>query len=379
MTGQKDNPSIVVAGGGTAGHIEPALAVADAVRDLCPEARITALGTARGLETTLVPMRGFDLELIPPVPVPRHVNVDLARLPLRVAQSVRTTRNILKKVEADVVIGFGGYVSAPAYLACAPRPGRKRIPFFVHEANARAGMANKLGVRLGGTGLAAVSGSGLAAEVVGIPVRKAITQIDRHATRKEAREFFDLPQDTPVVFITGGSQGAQSINKAAVAAAQELVAAGISVLHAYGKKNEVELPELHGAGVYRAVPYIDRMDLAYSAADLIVCRSGAMSVAEISALGLPAIFVPLPHGNGEQALNAKDVVEAGGGIIVRDAQLSAETFKDTVIPLVNNADKLAAMSQAAENVGHGDTAYEIARRLLATATSTKAQHKEGNA
>lgn len=231
--------SVVVAGGGTAGHIEPAMAVAEAVRAQRPDARITALGTTRGLESTLVPARGFDLELIPPVPVPRKVNKDLITLPMRLGKALKATKRVLREVEADVVIGFGGYVSAPAYLAARAL----KIPFFVHEANARAGVANKLGVKLGGTGLAAVEDSGLEAEVVGIPVRDAVLNLDRAALRSEAREFFGVDPDAPLLLVTGGSQGARSINEAVVNAAKTLQDANIGVLHAYGKKNQVELPQ----------------------------------------------------------------------------------------------------------------------------------------
>ncbi|WP_295625800.1 glycosyltransferase [uncultured Corynebacterium sp.] len=359
--------SVVVAGGGTAGHIEPALAVADAIRELAPGTRITALGTSRGLESTLVPARGYDLRLIPPVPVPRKPSGDLAKLPFRVLRSVAETRGVLDDVAADAVIGFGGYVSAPAYLAC--RRGR-RIPFLVHEANARAGMANKLGVKLGGEGLNAVSGSGLAGDVVGIPVRRALSRLDRAALRAEAREFFGLPADGPVLFVTGGSQGARSINDATSAAAPDFAAAGVAVLHAHGKKNTVELPDGHGPEAetpYVPVPYVDRMDLAYSAADLILCRSGAMSVAEISAVGLPAVYVPLPHGNGEQALNATDIVEAGGGMLVADAALTPATVRDTVIPLLRDGSRLAEMSRITAESGHRDAADDIARRVLDSA------------
>lgn len=357
--------SIVVAGGGTAGHIEPALAVADAIREIAPDARITALGTNRGLETTLVPARGYDLRLIPPVPVPRKPTGDLFKLPLRVARAVSEARAVLDDVEADAVIGFGGYVSAPAYLAC--RRGR-RIPFLVHEANARAGMANKLGVKLGGEGLTAVSGSGMAGDVVGIPVRRALSTLDRAALRAEAREFFGLPVDGPVLFVTGGSQGARSINEAATGAADDFAAAGIAVLHAHGKKNEVTLPEGRGAAAeppYVAVPYVDRMDLAYSAADMILCRSGAMSVAEISAVGLPAVYVPLPHGNGEQALNATDVVEAGAARLVDDADLSADRLVSEVAEILGDDETLAAMRAAARDHAAGDAAGLLADAVVA--------------
>src|SRR6202012_196602 len=135
--------SVVLAGGGTAGHVEPAMAVADALVALDPQVRITALGTPRGLETRLVPERGYRLELITPVPLPRKPTGDLARLPLRVYRAVRQTRAVLDKVDADVVVGFGGYVSLPAYLACR----RRRVPVVIHEANASAGLANRGGAR----------------------------------------------------------------------------------------------------------------------------------------------------------------------------------------------------------------------------------------
>ena len=153
--------SVVLAGGGTAGHIEPAMAVADALVALRPDVRITALGTARGLETRLVPERGYDLELITPVPLPRKPSADLARLPLRVRAAVRETRDVLDAVQADVVVGFGGYVSLPAYLAARGGGLRRRrtVPVVVHEANASAGWANKVGARSARRVLAAPMGA----------------------------------------------------------------------------------------------------------------------------------------------------------------------------------------------------------------------------
>lgn len=372
MTSHSDTrhlaPSIVVAGGGTAGHIEPAMAVAEAISASAPQARITALGTERGLESTLVPARGFDLQMIPPVPVPRKVNKDLFTLPLRLVRAFTETRKILKNVKADALIGFGGYVSAPAYLAARSL----RIPFFVHEANARAGVANKLGVRLGGTGLAAMAGSGLEAEVVGIPVKRSVLELDRKQLRAEARKFFNLPADGPVLLVTGGSQGAASINKAVVAAADTLRHAGIAVLHAYGRKNHITVPKAsEEAGMYRAVPYIDRMDLALAAADMILCRAGALTVAEVSAVGLPAVYVPLPHGNGEQELNARPVVNAGGGVIVPDAELDAQRVSKEVIPLLRDTGRLQKAEQAAEKAGHRGAAQAIADRILAATAATK--------
>ena len=378
--------SVVLAGGGTAGHVEPAMAVADALAALDPQVRITALGTARGLETRLVPERGYHLELITPVPLPRKPGGDLARLPPRVWRAVRETRAVLDVVDADVVVGFGGYVALPAYLAARGVPRlRRRIPVLIHEANARAGLANRVGARTADRVLAAVSGCGLArAEVVGVPVRAAITTLDRAALRAEARAHFGFAGDARVLLVFGGSQGAVSLNRAVSGAAADLAAAGVSVLHAHGPKNTLDLRRPGpGDPPYVAVPYLDRMDLAYAAADLVICRSGAMTVAEVSAVGLPAIYVPLPIGNGEQRLNALPVVNAGGGTVVADAALTPELVARQAAGLLNDPPRLAAMTAAAARVGHPDAAREVARAALdiarraRTARNQPASGREG--
>jgi UDP-N-acetylglucosamine--N-acetylmuramyl-(pentapeptide) pyrophosphoryl-undecaprenol N-acetylglucosamine transferase len=342
--------SVVIAGGGSAGHIEPALAFADAVRRLRPDARITALGTERGLDRTLIPARGYPLELIPPVPLPRKLTPDLLRLPAKVLGSVRATRAVLRGVEADVVVGFGGYVALPAYLGA-----RGRVPIVVHEANARAGLANRVGARFAAKVAAAVPDSGLAgAEVIGIPLRRQISTLDRQAERAAAREHYGLPADGPVLLVFGGSQGARSLNTAVAEAFGELAEAGIAVLHGHGAGNQVPVPAGTQAsgGRYVGLPNLERMDLAYAAADAVLCRCGAMTVAEVSSVGLPAVYVPLPHGNGEQALNAAPVVRAGGGILVPDAELTGQRVLDELAGLLTDPVRLAAMSTAARRSGH---------------------------
>ncbi len=353
------------------------MAVADALSALDPQVRITALGTARGLEVRLVPQRGYHLELITPVPLPRKPNIDLARLPLRVRQAVRETRAVLDNVDADVVIGFGGYVALPAYLAARGGPRNRRVPVVIHEANASAGIANKVGARSAAAVLAAVPGSGLRnAEVVGVPVRAAITDLDRAALRAEARAHFGFADDATVLLVFGGSQGAVAINRAVSAAAGPLAQRGIAVLHAHGPKNTLDLPaQTPGAPPYVAVPYLDRMDLAYAAADLAICRSGAMTVAEVSAVGLPAVYVPLPIGNGEQRLNALPVVEAGGGLLVADADLTPAFVAEVVGDLLANPVRLAAMTTAAAHVGHRDAAQRVAQ--IATDIALRARAASG--
>lgn len=353
------------------------MAVADALLALDRDIRITALGTARGLETRLVPERGYDLELITPVPLPRKPSGDLVRLPGRVRTAVRETRAVLDGVDADVVIGFGGYVALPAYLAArrAVWSRHRRVPVVVHEANASAGWANRVGARSAQRVLSAVPEPGLRhVEVVGVPVREAITSLDRAALRTEARAHFGFADDARVLLVFGGSQGAQSLNRAMVGAAKDLAAAGVSVLHAHGPKNTLELPEPSaGDPPYVAVPYLSRMDLAYAAADLAICRSGAMTVAEVTAVGLPAVYVPLPIGNGEQRLNALPVVGAGGGLLVDDADLTPEFIAGTVAELLRDGTRLGAMTDAAALAGHRDAALQVAKVALEVAEEFKAR------
>ncbi|MEV6446961.1 undecaprenyldiphospho-muramoylpentapeptide beta-N-acetylglucosaminyltransferase [Amycolatopsis sp. NPDC051716] len=356
-------PVVVVAGGGTAGHIEPALALADAVMRLRPDATVVALGTERGLENKLVPARGYPLELIPPVPLPRKPTPELVKLPLKVRDSVRKTREVLERVGADVVVGFGGYVALPAYLAA-----RGRVPIVVHEANQSPGLANKVGARFARRVAVAVAGTPLPkAEVVGIPLRRSITTLDRAALRAEARAHFGLDPDAPTLLVFGGSQGAQSINAAVSGAAKDLADAGVGVLHAHGPKNTLVVQEFPGKPAYLPVPYLERMDLAYAAADVAICRSGAMTVAEVTSVGLPAVFVPLPIGNGEQASNARPAVDAGAALMVFDGDLSPAKVAELVVPLVTDADRVAKMGAAAVGMGHREADETLARIVLEAA------------
>ncbi|GGS38437.1 undecaprenyldiphospho-muramoylpentapeptide beta-N-acetylglucosaminyltransferase [Actinokineospora fastidiosa] len=360
-------PCVVVAGGGTAGHIEPALALADAVRRLRPDARIVALGTERGLEKTIVPARGYPLEMIPPVPMPRKPNVDLLKLPLRVRAAIKQTREVLDRVGADVLVGFGGYVALPAYLAA-----RGRMPIIVHDTNARIGLANKVGAKFADRVAVAMPGTGLAnAEVVGIPLRESIVKLDRRALRAQAREFFGLHPTAPTLLVFGGSQGARSINNAVSGAAKAFADAGIGVLHAHGPKNTLAVQEFPGAPRYASVPYLERMDLAYAAADAVLCRCGAMTVAEVSAVGLPAVYVPLPHGNGEQALNAGPSVKSGAALMVQDAELTADKVASLVVPMMTDPTRLRQMSAAAQGSGHREAADVLARMVLDTLKDRK--------
>jgi UDP-N-acetylglucosamine--N-acetylmuramyl-(pentapeptide) pyrophosphoryl-undecaprenol N-acetylglucosamine transferase len=207
------------------------------------------------------------------------------------------------------------------------------------------------------------------AEHVGMPLRTAISTLDRPARRAEARATFGLDPDRPTLLVFGGSQGAASLNRAAVGAADALTAAGVQVLHARGPKNtDVTVPpRAPGQAPYVVVDYLERMDLAYAAADLALCRSGAVTVAELSAVGLPAVFVPLPIGNGEQRRNALPVVDAGGGLLVDDADLSPSWIEEHVIPMITDPAALARYAEHAAAAGARDADDRLADIVLEVA------------
>ena len=353
---------VLLAGGGTAGHTSPLLATADALRRLDDSVDITCLGTARGLETRLIPEAGYPLELVPPVPLPRRPNADLFRTPGRVRAARNAALEVVDRIRPDVVVGFGGYVSVPAYLAARKR----RLPLVVHEGNALPGIANRLGARFTTHVATSFPDTDLRnATYIGLPIRRMISTLDRSALRAEGRKEFGLDPERPTLLVTGGSQGAGRINAAMSQAAAAFAAAGVQVLHIVGPKHEVTQPD---TGVpYVVVNYVDRMDLAYAAADAVLCRCGSNTVTEVSGVGLPAIFVPLPIGNGEQALNAKPVVDAGGGLLVSDDALTSDWVAATVPGLLTDPERLARMGAAAANLIPLDADEKLAAMVLGAA------------
>lgn len=360
---------VALAGGGTAGHIEPALSLADALRRIDPDTEILCLGTERGLENRLVPMRGYELGLIPAVPLPRRITPRLLTVPGKLAGALSAAGEQLDRLQADVLVGFGGYVATPGYLAAR----RRRIPAVVHEANPLPGLANRLGARLtphvytGHPHTQIRNG-----RFVGIPLRRQISSLDRLAMGDKARAYFGLRPDLPTLLIFGGSQGAQRINETAFSAVSAFARAGVQVLHVVGPKNAEEPQDLTQDGVpYVAVPYVDRMDMAYAAADVAMCRSGAMTCAELTAVGLPGAFVPLAIGNGEQRLNAEPIVGAGGGVMIDNADLSTDWITGELIPMLTDTDRIVSMSETASRMGRRDADMELAREVMAIARGEK--------
>lgn len=334
----------LLAGGGTAGHVNPLLAVADLLRTR-EETDIRVLGTREGLEARLVPERGYELLVVEKVPFPRRLNGAALRFPLRFRRAIAQARAHIRAHSVDAVVGFGGYASAPAYVAAH----RERVPYVVHEANALPGLANRLGARrAAGVGITFPGTPLPGAELVGMPLRREIVELDRAALRAEAAAEFRLNPDRPVLLVFGGSLGAQRLNEAIAGSWQDILAAGWQLLQVTGERSTSADP---GESGYTMRRYVDRMDLAYALADLVLSRAGAATVSEISALGLPAVYVPYAVGNGEQRRNAAGSLAAGSAILLDDAGFDARAVRTSVLPLLGDRERIAQMAVAAGRTG----------------------------
>jgi len=328
--------SIVLAGGGTAGHIEPALAVARVWKSQNPQDQITFLGTAKGLENTLIPAAGFNVSNIPKVRISRTPSLSWVRIPFELVASVKACRTILKG--SDLLIGFGGYVSAPAYIAAR----LLGLPMIIHEANAKPGWANRLGALF--TPYLAVAhgvntGAFSAALITGLPLRSDVAdglkraEGDWKSARAQAKNRLGFDSSKPLVFVMGGSQGSVAINKVIEQSVPVFSKKGIAIMHSVGRANT--LPP--ATDLYRPVAYVDQMADAYLAADLIIARSGAVTCAEFRALGRYALFVPLPIGNGEQFHNAQGLVADGRAEVIDQKQFTRSYLETHIDALLKSS------------------------------------------
>jgi len=343
---------VLLAGGGTAGHVNPLLAVADELvrQGVASKDEILVVGTAEGLEKRLVPSAGYALATTARLPFPRRLDLQAVLFWPRLAFSVLKVMGMIKSHKANIVAGFGGYASAPAYLAA----WLTRTPLVVHEANAVPGFANRLGAKFTPYVVTTFSRTRLpGAELLGMPMNRLITHPEKKVGALAARKHFGLAGQTKTLLVTGGSQGSVTMNGTVGMVVPEILALGWQVLHIVGTKNP--LPENPLAG-YHVLNYCDRMDLAFQAADVVISRAGAASVSEIQLLGLPAIFVPYPIGNGEQEKNAADSLNAGAAVLVADRDFTPQNFRSSVLPLLADDQAIARMKKCAEGLGRPDAA-----------------------
>ncbi len=338
------------AGGGTAGHVNPLLATADRLREREPDAQVLVVGTVEGLESRLVPERGYELLTIPRLPFPRRLNADALRFPKRWCAAVAQVREMLREREVDVVVGFGGYASAPVYRAAR----LEKLPVALHEQNAKPGFANRLGARWTTfVGVTFASTRLAHSTVVGLPLRHEIEALELPPARAEGRALFGLDHRMPTVLVTGGSTGALRINEGVSRSVAAILGSGWQVLHLTGSRSPVVDPGLAG---YHLLEYCDRMDLALAVTDLAISRAGSGTLAELAALGIPAVLVPYAAGNGEQAYNAQDAVRAGGAIVVTDDAFTPEYVQTELPALLRDRARIADMAARMASVGVRDGA-----------------------
>ncbi|MFI2237641.1 UDP-N-acetylglucosamine--N-acetylmuramyl-(pentapeptide) pyrophosphoryl-undecaprenol N-acetylglucosamine transferase [Streptomyces chrestomyceticus] len=364
--------SVVIGAGGTGGHIYPGLALADALRRAVPDAVVSFVGTERGLETRLIPQAGYRLHTVDMIPFDPSLGAKRYLLPAALLKSGAQCRSILRQQEAQVAVGMGGYPSAPVIVG-ARLAG---LPSLVHESNAVPGRANKFAARLTPHIALAFDRSrahltgGERAETVGMPLVGPLANLDRTALRERARRELGVPAGTRLLLVNGGSLGAARLTEAAVGLAARyrtrtdlrlLVKTGPAALDGTRER----LVATGGAAVAEAVPYLDRMDLAYAAADLVVCRAGSATVAELATIGMPAVLVPYPHAPGDhQTHNARVLSDAGAAVLLPDAETTAERLDALVTPLLDDPARLAAMGQAADPGTHARAADLLAAKVL---------------
>jgi UDP-N-acetylglucosamine--N-acetylmuramyl-(pentapeptide) pyrophosphoryl-undecaprenol N-acetylglucosamine transferase len=312
---------VLFAAGGTMGHIGPALAIATALKEIEPEVEITFVGTKSGLESGLE--LAFPLRTIAKVPLPRRVDLQLLTFPfkffLSLVQSLRIVRG------HEVIVGFGGYVCTPVYIA-AKILGKDLI---VHEANALPGFANRVGRSLGAETFTNFENVARlwCGEAIGIPLRKEIIDLARRKSGIDARG------KSHTILVMGGSQGSAAINQV-IWSVVEILPPNVKILHAVGGRNLEEVPTHllsdRYRGRYQVTGYIEDVARAYEEADLVIARAGAVTCAEIRALSKRSILVPLGHGNGEQAENARQLVREGFAIAVSDDQFSSSWLMENL-------------------------------------------------
>jgi UDP-N-acetylglucosamine--N-acetylmuramyl-(pentapeptide) pyrophosphoryl-undecaprenol N-acetylglucosamine transferase len=362
-------PRVVIAAGGTGGHIYPGLALAEAICALRPAAEVSFVGTSRGLEGEIIPRAGYPLDLVDMVP---FTGANRFVLPAALLRAGRQSRRLLRRRGAHVAVGMGGYASAPLVLG-ARMAG---LPSLVHESGAVPGKANLVAARLTANiatsfpSAASAFPRARAVRVTGMPLTPEFADFDRDRLRADARQSLGLPADAFVLFVMGGSQGATRLTTAAL----ELGGRwrdrdDIHILLKIGARTggdvDEEIARLGADKVVHRVEYLDRMDSAYAAADAALCRAGAGTVAELAVTGVPALLVPYPFATGDhQRDNAAELVAAGGAWLVADADATADVIGPMVEGLVAEPDTRERMAAAARSVGRPGAARELAEWVL---------------
>jgi UDP-N-acetylglucosamine--N-acetylmuramyl-(pentapeptide) pyrophosphoryl-undecaprenol N-acetylglucosamine transferase len=349
---------VVLAGGGTAGHVNPAIAVARALTG----DDVSFVGTDRGVEASLVPEAGYELDNIRVVGFDRARPLSFPATAARAVGAIRGARRILKAARPDVVVGMGGYVSLPVSLA-ARSVG---VPVVLHEQNIVLGLAHKVckpfAARVGVSFDETLAEVGRKGVVVGNPVVPEIAIADRDSERKRGLERFELDPARRTLLVFGGSLGAQTINQGTVELARVWSdRSDIQIVHILGRRHQPLDAAREGSLIYRALPYVDRMIEAYAVADLALCRGGATTIAELTVSGVPSVIVPYPHHRDRQQERQGNVLaRAGAAVLIPDGEVDAARLATECGDLLSDGDRLDAMRTSALGLGRPEAAERMA-------------------
>lgn len=356
---------VVFAAGGTGGHIYPALAVAREVTRLRPDAAILFIGGTRGIEQKIVGDSGFPVETIPAVGMPRKLSPAMLTFIWQLGRSVVQSRRILRKFRPDAVVATGGYVAGPTVIAARTLG----IPAVIQEQNSFPGIVNRKFARwadivfLGFEDARKYFTGPAEVMFTGNPVRNEIGG----GTRETAAESFGLNPALPTLLVFGGSQGSRAINRAVSGAVERIAERGVQVLWQTGDTEFESWRRFDGGagGRIRVLPFIRDMAGAYAASDLAVARAGAISIAEMTVSGLPAVFIPLPTAaENHQEHNARSLETAGAARVIVERDLTPELLAETALEIISAPERLTAMSDAAHRMGRTDAARKIAETIL---------------
>ena len=357
---------VIISGGGTGGHVFPAISIADALKRIDRNVVIHFVGARGRLEMSRVPRAGYEISGLPISGFERRMSLSNVSLGFKLIKSLGKAGKIISSFKPDVVVGVGGYASGPV-LRVAQMKG---IPTIIQEQNSYAGMTNKLLAKKARIICVAYEGMEkyFPAEkirLLGNPVRKDLAGLDKK--KKEALEYFSLESSAPVVLVLGGSGGSRTINESLAACLPGLERERIQLIWQTGRfyydrmKEELEKSQ---AGQARIHDFIDRMDLAYAAADIVVSRAGAITISELSMLGLPAILVPSPNvADDHQTKNAMALLQRKAALMIKDSE-AAEKLGDTIIGLVNNPQKQKELSANIASMAFNDADQLIAGEIM---------------
>jgi UDP-N-acetylglucosamine--N-acetylmuramyl-(pentapeptide) pyrophosphoryl-undecaprenol N-acetylglucosamine transferase len=365
-TMRKDNKHIIISGGGTGGHVFPAISIANALKEIEPGIEILFVGAKGRMEMEKVPKAGYEIKGLPIIGIQRKLTMKNLQVPFKLFQSLRQAKQIIKSFKPDVVVGVGGYASGPVLRIAS----RKGIPTVIQEQNSYAGLTNRLLAKRADKICVAYDGMEqyFPKEKIlntGNPVRKDI--IPTADKREEAIRHFNLSAEKKTILSIGGSLGAGSINNSIIKELKQLETSDIQLVWQCGKnyyQKANEALQHYNLSNIKLMDFINRMDLAYAAADVIISRAGAGTISELALVNKPVILIPSPNvAEDHQTKNARSLADKNAAIIIKDNEAQDKLIRET-LDLIRNESKMQELKQNIQTFAKPDSAKTIANEIL---------------